>query len=72
MRRFLIGQGFLTASQTKPDRPKEAMEAILRVNKKARSSSIYRQLAEEVSLDHCRDPSFLKLRELLSAWFALK
>ena len=72
LRQFLSRRRFLVKGQAKPTRPKEAMEEILRVKKKPRSSAIYRQLAQIVSLDRCQDSSFLKLRGTLSAWFALK
>jgi hypothetical protein len=41
LRRWLTDQRFLRPDQPKPDRPKEAMEKILRIKHKPRSSSIY-------------------------------
>ena len=72
MKQFLINQAFLAKGKVKPDRPKEAMEKILRLTKRPRSSSIYTQLAEAVSLDRCQDTSFLKFRTTLAAWFPQK
>ena len=70
IREWLIEKGYLaTATQLKPDRPKEAMEAVLAKVKKPRSSSIYHEIAKAVSLVGCTDPAFLKFRQILKAWF---
>ena len=53
----------------KPARPKETMEAALREVRKPRSSSLYRQLAEKVSLAGHSEPAFAKLCETLRKWF---
>lgn len=53
----------------KPDRPKEIVESILERNRVQRSSSLYADLAENVSLTRCQDRSFLKLRTKLTEWF---
>lgn len=53
----------------KPKRPKEAMEAALRESKIPRSSSLYKELAERVSLQRCSDLAFEKLLQCLRAWF---
>ncbi len=68
LRAWLECQGFAFSS-SKPKRPKEALETILRAIRKPRSSSIYREIAEKVSLDRCIDPSFVRLRALLQKWF---
>lgn len=54
----------------KPVRPKEAMEDALRSVRLPRSSALYRQLAQQVSLSRCTDESFLKLRKILQTWFS--
>jgi hypothetical protein len=36
---------------------------------KAMSASLYLHLAQKVSLEHCVDPSFLKLKNILHQWF---
>ena len=69
LRRWLISQGYLQEGTTKPERPKEALEAALRTVRKPRSASLYRQLAERVSLRRCNDPSFSELKRVLTAWF---
>jgi hypothetical protein len=69
LRQWLIDNCYSRPDQSKPDRPKEAMEKILRIQKKPRSSEIYSELARKVGLKHCRDRAFGKLKETLSAWF---
>ncbi len=54
----------------KPNCPKEAMEECLRRSKVPRSSSIYAELAEKVSLKGCVEPSFVKFRNVLQRWFS--
>ena len=53
----------------KPKDPKEAVERALYHVRKPRSSAIYEQLAEAVSLRRCTDPAFSKFRQLLAEWF---
>lgn len=69
LREWLIDQDFLEAHQIKPSRPKEAMEAALQHVRKPRSPRIYENIARKVSLLHCKDESFLKLKTLLCQWF---
>jgi hypothetical protein len=69
LRSWLIERGLLEGHQTKPGRPKEAMEAALRAVRKPRSSAIYQELAAKVSFRRCADPAFLKLRNILQGWF---
>jgi hypothetical protein len=69
LREWLVAEGFLVADQIKPNRPKEAVEAALRIARKNRSSRIYKQLASQVSLKRCTDPAFLKLKTILQTWF---
>jgi len=66
---WLTQKGFLAEKQLKPIRPKEAMELALRAVRKPRSSSIYFQLAQKVSLHGCTDAAFGKLKHCLSQWF---
>jgi hypothetical protein len=68
LRSWLSDHGF--SGSPKPQRPKEAMEAVLRYAKKPRSSAIYAELARKVGLRHCVDPVFIRFRELLTAWFS--
>lgn len=64
-------QRFLLSDGSKPERPKEAMEQALRMVRLPRSSALYRQLAQQVSLARCTDASFLKFKALLQNWFAM-
>jgi hypothetical protein len=70
LRSWLKQQKFVREGQIKPDAPKEALEQALQVVRKPRSSNIYRQIAETVSLNRCTDPSFLLLRQTLTSWFS--
>jgi hypothetical protein len=53
----------------KPADPKAAVEKALVAARKPRSSALYRELAENVNLDRCQDPSFIKLKSTLRNWF---
>lgn len=55
--------------ESKPTRPKEAMEEALRMSGRPRSSAVYEELAQRVSLRHCTDASFLRFTEILRRWF---
>jgi hypothetical protein len=69
LRDWLTARSFLEKGRPKPERPKEAVEAALREVRKPRSSSLYKQIAERVSFARCTEPSFLRFRKLLAAWF---
>ena len=69
LRAWLRAKGFLRQDQIKPARPKEAVEAALRLVRKPRSSTLYQALAQEVSLVKCKDRAFLKLKTTLQTWF---
>jgi hypothetical protein len=69
IRDWLRTQGFAFTAENKPTRPKEAMEALVQKLRQPRSSSLYEAIAAKVSLAHCSDPAFQKLRKQLQAWF---
>lgn len=73
LERFLARRGFLAAEDSKPSRPKEALEAAVRQAPRSRrktvSPRLFGELAEEAPLDGCRDPAFRELRETLRTWF---
>ena len=69
LRAWLIEKGFLAQRTAKPARPKEALEAALLEVQIRRSPSIYRQLAEKVSLDRCADSGFARFLAVLRRWF---
>jgi hypothetical protein len=72
VRQWLVEEEWLPdRTQVKPDRPKEALEAVLRHVRKPRSSAIYREIASKVSLATCTDPAFLKFRQTLAGWFPI-
>jgi hypothetical protein len=69
LRDWLRSEGNWPRGASKPLRPKECFEKALEKVRTPRSSSLYRQLAEKVSLERCTDPAFLRFRELLARWF---
>lgn len=69
LKTWLNIEGFLNESLCKPKPPKKAMEEVLKKAQKARSSSIFFQLAKKVSIDRCTDPAFIKLKKILTTWF---
>lgn len=69
LRHWLTDQGWLGENAVKPGRPKEAFQAALREARKPRSASLYRQIAERVSLRHCTDRSLLEFKGILRKWF---
>ena len=71
LRGWLIEQRYLQQGETKPARPKEAFEAALYESGTPRSSSLYLQLARNVSFDRCSDVAFLELKRILQEWFPL-
>jgi hypothetical protein len=69
IRQWLAKEGFDIADNGKPVRPKEAFEALRRVHQQGRSSALYRNITEKISLQNCVDPAFIRLRDTLRTWF---
>ncbi|HOV79966.1 MAG TPA: hypothetical protein PK728_07625 [Bacillota bacterium] len=69
LRTWLKENGYINHEFSKPDWPKRVLEVVLKKTRKPRSSSIYKNLAEAVSLGHCADPAFVKLKTVLRGWF---
>ena len=69
LRTALENQGFWQQDEAKPDRPKEAVEWVLRQSRKGRSSEIYQQLAMRVTARGCTDTAFHALRNSFLRWF---
>lgn len=69
LRTTLETEGFWQPNAAKPDRPKEAVEWVLRQSRKGRSSAIYQQLATRVTAKRCTDEAFHVLRSSLLRWF---
>ncbi len=55
----------------KPTHPKETMLQIMREAKVQRSSALFYELAQNVSLEGCSDRAFQKLVGVLREWFGL-
>lgn len=66
---WLHAEGWKDPASLKPSRPKEAFEAVLYQTRTPRSSSIYREIAENASFNRCADPAFLKMIDLIQTWF---
>lgn len=62
-------EGFQFNDLDKPERPKEALEWVLRKTGIPRSASVYEDMAQKVGLHSCRDESFLKLKSFLCGRF---
>ena len=69
VRDWLREQGFAFEANGKPKRPKEALEAALRLPDLPRSSALYQTIAEKISLRRCGDEAFIRLRKQLIEWF---
>lgn len=70
LRQWMRETGFWPEGNVKPPRPKESFQEALRQVKMRRSSAIYRQLAECVSLERCSDDAFIQFKKLIRGWFA--
>lgn len=69
LRSWLQSEGHILSNIQKPQNPKLVFESALRITRKPRSSSIYREIAEKVSFERCIDPAFQKLKSTLQQWF---
>lgn len=69
LRTWLTQQGYIRTRLAKPAQPKKVFEQVLKLVGKARSSSIFYQLAGTVGLERCIDPAFNKLKTTLRNWF---
>jgi hypothetical protein len=69
IRDWLSQQGFAVGENGKPERPKEAFEALVPVHRLPRSSTLYKDITDQISLANCKDAAFLQLRETLRSWF---
>jgi hypothetical protein len=72
VREWLRDRGFTFWANDKPARPKEALEEALRIPALPRSSAVYQKIAEKISLQRCRDESFIRLRNKLVKWFPVE
>ncbi|MBI5155101.1 hypothetical protein HZA57_07685 [Candidatus Poribacteria bacterium] len=70
LRHWLLSSGWIVPGNSKPVRPKEAMEEAMREVGRQRSSSRFEESAKLVTLRNCTDPSFARLLTVLRAWFS--
>lgn len=70
IREWIRQQGFELSANGKPIRPKEALEAVCRHLRLARSSALYGELASRLSLQRCEDATFQCLSSILKNWFS--
>lgn len=69
LRRHMQANGWWPDGADKPPEPKEAMEWVLRSTRRRRSSVVYREIAESVSVRQCKDDAFQRLIRVLGEWF---
>jgi hypothetical protein len=69
LRRLLAEDGTWPEDASKPHRPKETLEAVLRRNRVPRSSGLYRKIAGRVTVKGCTDPAFRSLVAAMQRWF---
>lgn len=69
IREWLSSKGFTFRSDGKPERPKEALQAVFAEARLPRSSANYEKIARQISLARCKDPAFLQLQTALRTWF---
>jgi len=67
--KFLEDNNLKEKNSTKPKRPKETFEKILKDSKVPRSSSIYEKIAKNASYKNCTDKAFLKLLNFIRTSF---
>jgi len=67
---WLQNSGFGLDKNNKPPFPKEAFEKALYLSRKRRSSSIYYEIASQVSFKGCTDQSFGKMITCIQTWFS--
>jgi hypothetical protein len=69
LRDWLVAQGVWQRGYSKPQKPKRAVEMALKEKRVQRSSSIYLEIAQNVSLRRCRAQSFQDFKNILQRWF---
>jgi hypothetical protein len=70
LRSYLESNSLWPADVTKPFDPKRAFELVLRHAKQPRVATLFGELATNVSIRRCQDPSFQKFRSKLLQWFS--
>jgi hypothetical protein len=68
---YLVQEKLWEAQQPKPIDPKSGIEQVLKLARIPRSSAVYRQITEKISVKRCIDPAFQQLRDTLQQWFPM-
>ncbi len=71
IRAWLMERGFEFTVEGKPKRPKEAFEEVVRKCRLPRSSSLYSEITEKLSLQRCTDSAYQRLSAKLREWFSI-
>jgi hypothetical protein len=58
-----------TVPKLAPNRPKEALEAVLRHKQLRWSSAYHKKITESIPVAKCSEPTFVELRNTLQRWF---
>lgn len=66
---WLREKGHLSPGMRKPSDPQSALDAMLQLQKRKRSSKLFADLARTVGLARCQDRAFQKFRSTLQRWF---
>lgn len=69
LRTWLSNQGCWDTSLPKPEDSKACVDKTLRQLQKPRSSALYGELAQRVSISRCTDPAFAKFLQTMRTWF---
>ena len=69
LRDWLTGRGLWSPDAPKPAEPKRAVKAVLRKTSRPLSASLYRELADAVTVRRCVDPAFNEFTRTLRSWF---
>lgn len=69
IREWLRNADWRFAHDDKPERPKEALEKVLRELRQPQSAALYEAIAKQISLARCQDKAFLRLKHQLQEWF---
>ena len=71
-REWLRARGRAFDPDDKPERPKEALEQLMRTLRRPRSSARYGEIAARISLKRCQDRAFCRFRDTLREWFPIE
>jgi len=69
LKRWMASEGLWQSNTEKPQRPKEALEAVLRTTGEGPPILVLVKLASGVSLARCTDRAFARLKQTLRKWF---